>query len=118
MRGNELIRGGKTGSDDVELLIELFTPFPNRQEGEIPMSKSSRGRKPVCNASQRRHVAALVKRHSALQTAKILAAKNGTEKAKLRSVKQFPKPVVISVPTLCTYARDHGVELHRGRRAA
>jgi hypothetical protein len=77
-----------------------------------------RGRKPTLNAGQRKHVATLVKRHSALQTAEILAARNGSPRAKLRSSKQFPKPVIVSVPTLCSYARQHGVELQRGRRAA
>ena len=79
---------------------------------------SKRGRPVACNAKQRRHVAALVKKHTASKTAEILAAKKGTADAELRSVKLFPVPVSLSVPTLCTYAKEYGVELHRGRRAA
>jgi phage tail protein X len=81
------------------------------------MAASKRGRKPSCNYEQRRHIASLVNQHTASRTQAILAANPGTALAKLRNARLFPKPVKLSVPTLCRYARDHGVELNRGRRS-
>ena len=80
--------------------------------------KRGRGRPSSCNANQKRHIVALVKRYGATRTRVILAAKNGTADADLRSSNLFPKPVTLSVPTLCNYARDGGVELSKGRRKA
>jgi hypothetical protein len=79
---------------------------------------SKRGRPVACNAKQRRHVASLVRQHTASKTREILAAEKGTELAELRNANLFPEPVTLSVPTLAKYAKQGGVELKRGRRKA
>lgn len=79
---------------------------------------TKRGRPVACNAKQRRHVAALARKYTASGAQAILAAGTKDALAKQRSAKLFPEPVVLSLPTVCKYARENGVELKRGRRAA
>lgn len=74
------------------------------------MSKP-RGRKPLCNAKQRRAVASLVRQYGVEQTVGILADEyEGRPKC-------FPEPVELQAQTVRNYAKEHGIELDgRGRQ--
>jgi len=80
------------------------------------MSKRGRPAKFVGNAAK--HVASLVRKHGGLATVAILGASARSERGQLRNQKLFPKPISVSVPTVCSVAADYGVELRRGRRVA
>jgi hypothetical protein len=74
--------------------------------------KLTRGKpNPIKTAKQKRYVANLVKKLGSLKAVEVLA--NGDRNKTL-----FPKPIKISSPTLCAIARNCGVELSKGRRAA
>jgi hypothetical protein len=74
-----------------------------------------RGRPAKFNAHQKESIARLVKKYNVGKTQEILAAANGTELAKLRSVSRFPEPMEVCQPTIAKAAKECGVELHRGR---
>jgi hypothetical protein len=75
-------------------------------------TKKTRGRgRPATfkTLNERRHVAKLVAEHGATETVNILKAE-----AKAKKIRGFS----VTIPTVCNVAKDLGVKLTRGRRAA
>lgn len=68
-------------------------------------------RKPKFDGNQKKHVIGLLKAHGLRPTQSLLAEKNNAE----RSVKLFPKPVKVSLPTLIRIAKDAKVSFKLGR---
>ena len=98
--------------------------------------KKGRGRPPLYTGQRLKHIETLVKRHGASGTMAILQADNRpevyetdpgkdylaeqTELIALRSVHLFPVDGAckITMPTILTIAKNAGITLQRGRRAA
>jgi len=70
---------------------------------------------PSFTAGQVKSVVALIRKHGASGTQRILAAKNGSEDAALRPESVFPDPKSVSVATLCRHAKEAGIPLYKGR---
>jgi hypothetical protein len=79
-------------------------------------AREGAGRPKLFSKGQERHIASLIRKNGSTHTAEILAARG--KLAAERDATLFPKAVKVSLPTLGRIAADHGVELHRGRRAA
>ncbi|HIJ11247.1 TPA: hypothetical protein HA278_04275 [Candidatus Woesearchaeota archaeon] len=80
-------------------------------------AKKGRGRPTVYKGKKfLTHVCSLVKKHGATGARAILNAAVGSDLADLRSAKQVPAPLGISLPTILKIAKAQGIVLKRGRR--
>lgn len=81
--------------------------------------KDGRGRPPVYTGEGEKVIVKLIRQFGHTDARRILHAGNGKgEKAlrELRDLKVFPKPVLISMPTLVKLGKTHNIKLERGRR--
>ena len=78
-------------------------------------AKRGPGRPSVYTGNVKKHIVGLIRKYGATGARNILNAEAGTEDYALRNSNLIPDALGISLPTLGKFAKEAGVELHRGR---